>query len=330
MPKTILVSEVGGPEVMKITDLDPGHPGLGEIRLRQTAIGVNFGDIHKRRGTAPPHAMAAIPFPFTPGLEAAGVIEEVGPGVSDFRVGDRVAYAVASMLGGYAEVRLFPAERAFKIPDNVADVDAAALLYKGITVHGMIRSCYRVQPGQTVLLHAAAGGVGTVLSRWVKHLGATVIGTVSTADKVERAKANGCDHVIVTRQEDLTKRVREITNGVGVDVVYDGVGQDVFLQSLDSLRKYGMMVSYGQSSGMVEPLDPVRLQHNGLYLTKFSGSTYNADVDEYKIRVNEVLQAMADGILPLGTHSVYKLEDAVSAHSDFEARKTVGSVVMVP
>ena len=330
MTKTILVAEVGGPEVMKVVERDPGHPGPGEIRLRQTAMGVNFGDIHKRRGSAPPHAMAAIKFPFTPGLEAAGIVEEVGEGVTEFSPGDRVAYAVASMLGGYAEARLLEARLAFKIPDSVADTDAAALLYKGITVQGMIRSCYRVGAGHVVLLHAAAGGVGTVLTRWVKHLGATVIGTVSTDDKIARARANGCDHVIVTRGEDFAKRAMDITGGRGVDVVYDGVGQAVFLKSFECLRKYGTMVSFGQSSGMVEPFDPVLLQHKGHYLTKFSGSTYNADLGDYKGRAAEVLGAIAGGVLPVGNHTVYKLDDAVSAHRDFEERRTMGSIVMVP
>jgi NADPH2:quinone reductase len=330
MFKTVLVHQTGGPEVMTLVDQDPGAPGAGQIRLRQTAIGVNFGDIHKRRGSAPPHAMAAIGLPFTPGLEAAGVVEAVGPGVTEFRVGDRVAYAVASMLGGYAEVRLFDARLAQKLPDNVADADAAALLYKGITVHGMIRSCYRIEPGHVVLVHAAAGGIGTVLTRWAKHLGATVIGTVSRKDKVDRARLNGCDHVVVTSTDDFAARTLEFTNGIGVDVVYDGVGQDVFLKSFDCLRRYGTMVSFGQSSGMVEPFDPVMLQHKGHYLAKFSGSTYNADVDEYQQRIGDVLDAIGQGILPRGTHTTYRLDDVVAAHRDIEARHTIGSVVLTP
>jgi len=330
MFKTVLVHQTGGPEVMTLAERDPGAPGAGQIRLRQTAIGVNFGDIHKRRGSAPPHAMAAIGLPFTPGLEAAGIVEAVGPDVTAFRVGDRVAYAVASMLGGYAEVRLFDARLAHKLPDSVADADAAALLYKGVTVHGMIRSCYRIEPGHVVLAHAAAGGIGTVLSRWAKHLGATVIGTVSRDDKVERARANGCDHVIVTSREDFAARALDITDGVGVDVVYDGVGQDVFLKSFYCLRRYGTMVSFGQSSGMVKPFDPVMLQHKGHYLTKFSGSTYNAEVGEYQQRIGDVLDAIEQGVLPRGTHATYGLDDVVAAHRDIEARRTIGSVVLTP
>lgn len=330
MSKIVLVTEVGGPEVMKLIEQDPGRPGPGQIRLRQTAIGVNFGDIHKRRGTAPPHAMAEIKFPFTPGLEAAGVVEEVGPGVSEFKIGDRVAYAVPSMLGGYAEVRLFQAQRAIRLPNEVEDIDAAALLYKGITAQGMLRSCFKVGPGHTLLLHAAAGGVGTVVTRWAKHLGARVVGTVSSQDKVARARENGCDHVIVMRGLNFVQDVLKVTNGLGVDVVYDSVGSDVFLKSFECLRKYGTMVSFGQSSGILEPLDPVLLQHKGHYLTKFSGSTYNADIAEYRARAAEVLGVIADGVLPRGHHSVYRLQDAVAAHRDFENRKTTGSIVMVP
>jgi NADPH:quinone reductase len=329
MAKTIVVAAVGGPEVMKIANIDVGHPGPGEIRLRQTAMGVNFGDIHKRRGTAPAHAMAEIQFPFTPGLEAVGIVEEIGDGVSEFKVGDRVAYAVPSMLGGYAAGRLFPAKRAFKVPDGVADIDAAALLYKGITVQGLLKSCFVVRAGHVLLVHAAAGGVGTILCRWAHQLGAMVVGTVSHEDKAGKAKASGCDHVIVTSRQPFPEAVLALTDGVGVDAVYDGVGQDVFLDSLRCLRKYGMMISYGQTSGMVEPFDPVLLQHKGLYLTKFSGSTYNADVGEYRRRVDDVFTAMAAGILPLGTHSIYQLDDVVTAHRDFESRRTTGSVVLV-
>ena len=274
--------------------------------------------------------MAEIKFPFTPGLEAAGVVEEVGPDVSEFKVGDRVAYAVPSMLGGYAEARLFQAKRAFKLPDDVEDIDAAALLYKGITVQGMVRSCFKVEPEHTILLHAAAGGVGTVFTRWAKHIGASVIGTVSSQDKVARARENGCDHVFLLRGPSFVQDVLKVTDGVGVDVVYDSVGNDVFLKSFECLRKYGTMVSFGQSSGILEPLDPVLLQHKGHYLTKFSGSTYNADIAEYRARAAEVLRVIADGVLPCGHHSIYKLRDAVAAHRDFEGRKTTGSVVMIP
>jgi NADPH2:quinone reductase len=242
MPKAIVVNQIGPPETMKFVELDPGRPGPGEVRLRQKAVGVNFADIHYRRGTAPPHAMAKLPIPFTPGLEGAAVIEEVGPGVSGLRPGERVGYATATVtIGAYAESRLFPADRVFPLPAGVSDADAAALLYRGITVHGMIRQCYPVKRGDVILLHAAAGGVGSILSQWAKHLGATVIGTVSSDAKVAHARDHGCAHVIVTNREDFVARARELTNGRGVDVVYDGVGADVFLKSFDALRRYGMM-----------------------------------------------------------------------------------------
>src|SRR5882757_1797010 len=217
---------------MKIVDLDPGKPAADEIRIRQTAIGVNFADIHYRRGTAPPHAMAKLPIPFTPGLEGVGLVEAVGAGVTGFKAGDRAGYASATLtIGAYAEARLIPARIAYPLPADVSDVDAAALMYRAITVHGMIRQCYPIETGNTVLLHAAAGGIGSILSRWASHLGATVIGTVSSDAKVERAKAQGCAHVIVNGREDFIQRTLEITGGRGVDVCFDGVGIDVFLPS---------------------------------------------------------------------------------------------------
>jgi NADPH2:quinone reductase len=331
MTKTIVVSELGGPEVMRLTDQDPGKPGPGEIRIRQTAVGVNFADIHYRRGTAPAHSMAKLPIPFTPGLEGVGIVEDTGLGVSQFKQGDRVAYASASLtIGAYAEVRLFPADRAFRLPAGVGDVDAAALLYRTITVHAMIRQCYPVKSGDVILLHAAAGGIGSILSRWAKHLGATVIGTVSSDAKVERARTQGCAHVIVNAREDFVERTLEITGGRGADVVFDGVGIDVFLRSFAATRKYGMLVSFGQASGLLAPLDPIELQHRGLYLTKFSGGTYNEDVAEYQMRAREVIQAIEQGIFELGNHTVYRLADVVMAHRDLEERRTTGSLVLVP
>jgi NADPH2:quinone reductase len=331
MAKTVLVARTGGAEVMTFADIDPGRPGPGEVLLRQTAIGVNFADIHYRRGTAPAHAMAKLVFPFTPGLEATGIIEAVGPGVSGLRPGDRVAYATATLtVGAYAEARLFPAERIVKLPPGIADEDVAALLYRGITVHGMIRQCYRVKSGDVVLLHAAAGGVGSVLAGWAKHLGARVIGTVSSDAKAERARQQGCDDVIVTAREDFVARARDLTGGRGVDVVYDGVGRDTFLKSFGCIRRYGMMVSFGHSSGMIESFDPILLQHEGLYLTRFSGSTYNEDTAEYQTRAREVLEAIAGGIIRRAEHALYPLSDVVRAHQDMESRRTVGSPVLKP
>lgn len=329
MARTIVVNEVGGPEAMRIVDRDPGEPRAGELRIRHKAVGINFADVHYRRGTAPPHAMAQLPFPFTPGLEGAGVVDAVGAGVTAFRPGDRVAYASAShTIGAYTEARLYPAERAFKLPDDVSDVDAAALLYRAITVHGLVRSCYRVKSGDTVLLHAAAGGVGTIIAQWAKHLGASVIGTISNDAKAGYALSHGCAHVIVTDREDFVARVRDLTGGKGVDVVFDGVGSDTFLRSFDCIRKYGLMVSFGQAAGMMAPLDPVLLQHKGLYLTKFSGSTYNADVAEYQQRATDVLAAIKAGVLKRGDHRVYPLDDVAKAHRELESRRSTGSLVL--
>lgn len=331
MAKTIIVEELGAASVMKIVDWDPGAPGPGEVRIRQTAIGVNFADIHYRRGTAPKHSMAKLPIPFTPGLEGVGHVEALGEGVTQFKVGDRVAYASASLtIGAYAEVRLFPADRCFILPDDVADVDAAALLYRAITVQGIIRQCYPIKAGETILLHAAAGGIGSILSQWAAHLGAVVIGTVSGPEKVARAKANGCQYVIVHTQEDFVARTLEITGGRGADVCFDGVGIAVFLPSLKAIRRYGTMVSFGQASGLVDPLDPIELQHEGLYLTKFSGGTYNEDVGEYQARAADVVAAIQAGIFRLGNHLVYRLDDVVEAHLDLEQRRTEGSLVLVP
>jgi len=316
---------------MKLVDQDPGKPGEGEIRLRQKAIGVNFADIHYRRGTAPPHAMAKLPIPFVPGLEGVGIVEAVGPGVSGIKAGDRVGYASATLtIGAYAETRLIPARIAYFMPGDVNDVDAAALMYRAITVHGMIRQCYPVKRGDVILLHAAAGGIGSILSRWAKHLGATVIGTVSSDAKVEHARSQGCAHVIVTSREDFVKRVLDITGGRGVDVVFDGVGLDVFLPSFQAIRKYGMMVSFGQASGMMAPIDPVELQHRGHYLTKFSGSTYNEDMVEYQQRAKEVIEAIRKGVLERGSHKSYPLADVAAAHRDMESRRSTGSLVLVP
>jgi len=331
MTRTILVEQTGAPEVMRLVELDPGAPGPGEIRIRHSAIGLNFADIHYRRGTAPAHSMAKLPMPFTPGLEGVGVVDAVGAGVTQFIAGDRVAYASASLtIGAYADVRLFPAELAFHLPSDIDDVDAAALLYRAITVQGMIRQCYPVKSGTTILLHAAAGGIGSILSRWAKHLGATVIGTVSSAAKVERAESQGCAHVIVNAEEDFVARTLEITEGRGVDVVFDGVGIAVFERSLLAARKYGTVVSFGQASGLVPPLDPIALQHNGLYLTKFSGGTYNADVAEYQARTKDVIDTIQAGVFRQTGHTIYPLSEVVRAHHDMEEQRTTGSLVLVP
>jgi NADPH2:quinone reductase len=316
---------------MEIVDIDPGQPGPGELLLRQTAIGINFADVHYRRGTAPPHSQSKLPMPFAPGLEAVGYVEAVGEGVTGFQIGDRIGYATASYTwGAYTDARLFPADRCFHVPETISDIDAAALLYRTITVQGMIRQCHRVKEGDTILLHAAAGGVGSILSQWAKHLGATVIGTVSARSKVERALSNGCAHVLVHSEEDFVARTRELTGGKGVDVCYDGVGIALFHKSFAAIRRYGLMVSFGQASGMMELVAPVDLQHEALYLTKFSGGTYNDDVEEYQARARDVIEAIESGVFALGNHLVYPLSDVKQAHIDLESGSTVGSLVLIP
>jgi NADPH2:quinone reductase len=330
MTRVVVVEQFGAAENMKLAEKDPGKPGPGQVLLRQTAIGINFIDIHYRRGTAPPHAMAKLPIPFTPGLEAAAVVESVGSDVTDFAVGDRVGYATATLTyGGYAEARLFNADRLYHLPANVSSVDAAALMYRGITVHGLIRSCYPVKAGDVILVHAAAGGIGSILCQWAAHLGATVIGTVSGPDKASYAKAHGCTHVIVTSASDFVAEVMSITGGLGVSAVFDGVGADYFTRSFNCVRKYGTIVSVGQATGKLDPVDPVELQHRGLYLTKFSGSTYNEEPGEYQHRAGEVLKMIGSGLFRSGEHATYKLDSVVQAHLDIESRRTMGSAIIV-
>jgi NADPH:quinone reductase len=329
MAKTILVEKIGGPEVMQLVDVELGKPGPGELRLRHKAVGINFMDVHYRRGTASPHAMAKLPWPFTPGLEAVAIVEDVGPDVTQFKIGDRVGYAAATLTtGAYAEARLFPAELTYKIPTGISDLDAASLVYRGITVHSLIRSCYPVKPGDVVLIQAAAGGVGSVMARWCNKLGATVIGTVSSDAKADYARSHGCHHVIVVDREDFVARSRELTDGRGVDVAFDGIGGDTFLRSFDCLKKFGTMVSFGQTSGVMDPIDPVMLQHNGLYLAKFSGSTYNAEPPAYQRRVAEVLEAIEQGVLVGEQGAVFSLDQVAQAHRDLEDRRTTGALVI--
>ena len=258
MTNAVRIHEPGGPEVLRFETVEVGEPGAGEVRLAQTAIGLNFIDVYQRTGLYP-----VSPLPSAIGLEAAGTVEAVGDGVTELQVGDRVAYA-APPIGAYAEARLMPADRLIKLPDDVGDQQAAAMMLQGMTVQYLIRRTYRVQPGDTVLFHAAAGGVGLIACQWLTHLGATVIGTVGSADKAELAKSFGCTHTILYRDEDVVERVREITDGKGVPVVYDSVGKDTFESSLDCLAPLGMFVSFGNASGPVEPFAPGILAPEGI------------------------------------------------------------------
>lgn len=322
MAKTLVVTKPGGPESMEMVDVEPGRPGPGEIRLRQTAIGINFVDVHHRRGSY------VMDMPITPGYEAAGVIEEVGPGVTGLSVGQRIAYAAAPLIpAAYCAARLLPADRAVPLPDDVSDLDAAALLFKGMTVQALVRSSYPIRRGDTILMHAAAGGLGKLLCRWAHHLGATVIGTVRSPEKADKAAANGCHEVIVTSKQDFVSRVLELTVGEGVHVAYDNVGLDTLLGSLKCVRSFGTLVSLGQSSGAIPPVDIGQMGHESIYLQKFSVKVYMRYPGPYQAMAAETLRAIQAGILPR-EYSVRPFEDVREVHRELESGKTTGIFVL--
>ncbi len=321
----IRVHATGEAGEMKWESTALAEPKADEIQIRHTAIGLNFIDVYFRIGV-----YAAPQLPFTPGLEAAGVVEKAGAKVADLSPGDRVAYASAP-LGAYCEARNFPAARAVKIPDGIDDPTAAAIMLKGMTAHYLLRSAHRVKAGDTILFHAAAGGVGLIACQWAKHLGVTVIGTAGSEEKAELARANGCEHVINYNQENFVERVAEITGGEGVPVVYDSVGEATFLSSLDCLKARGAMVSFGQSSGTVKPFDIGLLSVKGaLYLTRPTLLYYTADRDELIYRANEVFAAVTSGAINISINQRYPLAKAVDAHRDLEGRRTTGSTVLLP
>jgi NADPH2:quinone reductase len=322
MTHAIRFHNTGGPEVLVWEEVKLGKPGPGEVRIRHTAVGVNFVDIYNRTGLYP------VQLPSGLGTEAAGVVEEVGPGVADLKPGDRIAYGAAP-LGAYAQERLIPADRLLKLPDGIDDRTAAAMMLKGLTAQYLIRQTYRVKAGDTILLHAAAGGVGTILSQWAKHLGATVIGTVGSDEKAKLAKAHGCAHTIVYSREDFVKRVDEITQGKKVPVVYDSVGKDTFLKSLDCLAPLGVAVLFGQSSGGVEPLNLALLAQKGsLYVTRPTLFTYAAKRENLVAMANELFEVVKSGAVKIEVNQSYPLKDAAKAHADLAARKTTGSTVL--
>src|SRR5260370_902227 len=319
MTHAIRFHKPGGPDVLVWEEVQVGKPGPGQARIRHTAVGLNFVDIYNRSGLYP------VQLPSGLGGEAAGVIEEVGPGVTDLKPGDRVAYGSAP-LGAYAEARLIPAERLIKLPDGIDDKTAAAMMLKGLTVQYLIRQTYRVKSGDTILLHAAAGGIGLILGQWAKHLGATVIGTVGSDDKAKLAMAHGCAHTIVYTREDFVKRVGEITGGKKVSVVYDSVGKDTFLKSLDCLAPLGVVALFGQSSGSVEPLNLGLLAQKGsLYVTRPTLNTYAARLKNLVAMATEFLDLVQSGAWKTWVNQTYPLKDAAKAHADLAARKTTGS-----
>ena len=325
MTKAIRIYETGGPEVMRWEDVDPGKPEPGEALVRHEAVGLNFIDVYHRTGLYPLPAL-----PATPGMEGSGIVEAIGEGVTEVAVGDRVAYA-GIPPGAYAEVRRIPAHRLVQLPEKISFQQGAAMMLQGMTARYLLRGCYDVKKGDTILIHAAAGGVGSIVCQWAKHLGATVIGTVGSPAKAELARAHGCDHTILYNDEDFTARTKEITGGNGVDVVYDSVGQATFMQSLDCLRPMGMMVSFGQASGSVPPLDLGELAARGsLFLTRPSLMAYTAARDDLLNHAGDLFEVVQSGAVKIEVNQTYPLAEAARAHRDLEARKTTGSTILIP
>lgn len=324
MSFAIRIHKTGGPEVLHWEEVAVGDPAPGQARVRHAAVGLNFIDTYHRSGLYP------LPLPSGLGLEGAGVVEAVGEGVSHVRVGDRVAYA-GGPVGAYSQQRCLPADRLLKLPERIGFDTAAAMLLQGLTSAYLLRRTHRVQPGDAVLIHAAAGGVGLIACQWAAALGATVIGTVSNEEKAALAHAHGCAHVIRYDREDVAQRVREITGGEGVAVVYDGVGRDTFMASLDSLRPLGMMVSFGNASGPVPPVDLLLLSQKGsLFLTRPTLAHYTARRADLEALGNELFDVVADGRVKVEVHQRYALADAACAHRDLDARRTTGSTILLP
>jgi NADPH:quinone reductase len=324
MVAAMRVHKVGGPEVLTYEEIEVGAPGQGQIRVKQHACGVNFIDTYFRMGMYP----SPVGLPFVAGNEAAGEVTAVGPGVTDFKVGDRVAYVVA--LGCYAAERLVPADRAVKLPSNISYEQAAAMMLKGMTAEYLLRRTFKVEKGMNVLMHAAAGGVGLILCQWANHLGANVIGTVGSKDKAALAKANGCHHTILYREEDFVARAKEITGGKMCEVVYDGIGKTTFPASLDCLKPLGMFVSFGSASGQVDAFNINILQTKGsLYATRPTLNTYAAKRQDLLAIANDLFDVVGKGAGKVPVNQKYPLRDAVKAHRDLESRATTGSSILV-
>jgi len=325
MPKTIRIYETGGPEVFKWEDDDPAQPGPGEAMVRHEAVGLNFIDVYHRTGLYPLPAL-----PHIPGMEGAGVVETAGEGVTEIVVGDRVAYA-AVPPGAYCEVRRIPVHRLVKIPESISTREGAAMMLQGMTARYLLHGCYPVKAGDKILIHAAAGGVGSIVCQWAKHKGAKVFGTVGTPEKAELAWANGCDHPILYNEEDFTARIKELTEGKGVDVVYDSVGRATFMKSLDCLRPMGMMVSFGQASGPLEPLDTGLLAQKGsLFLTRPTLMVYTAKREDLLAHARDLFDVVEKGVVKIEVRQTYPLSEVARAHRDLEGRKTTGKTLLLP
>ena len=321
MTHAIRIHEAGAPETLKWEEVDVGDPGPGQVKIRQEAAGLNFIDVYHRTGLYPQE------LPFTPGVEGAGVVEAVGANVTNVKQGDRVAYA--GPIGGYAEERLIDAERLVKLPDNISCEQAAGMMLQGMTAQMLLRSIYRVNDGDTILVHAAAGGVGLIMCQWAAALGATVIGTVSTEEKAELARANGCAHPILYTSQDFVAEVNRIMNGGKLPVVYDSVGRDTFMKSLDCLRPRGLMVSFGNASGPPDPMPPnVLAQKGSLYLTRPTLYNYIATRAELEQSAAELFDVVSSGKVKIEIKQRFPLKDAAEAHRQLEARKTTGSPIL--
>lgn len=325
MSKAIRIHEHGGPEVLRWEDVPRPSPGPGEALVRHAAVGLNYIDVYFRTGLYKPPSL-----PATIGMEAAGTVEEVGEGVTGLAKGDRVAYASAP-IGAYAQWRAIKADRLVKLPDAISFDTAAAMMLQGMTAQYLIRRVHVVKAGETILVHAAAGGVGLILCQWAKHLGATVIGTVSSDEKAALAKAHGCDHPVIYTREDFAARVRELTDGKLLPVVYDSVGKDTFAKSLDCLSPFGMMVVYGNASGPVPPFDIGQLAAKGsLFLTRPTLATYTAKRDDLIASANDLFDVVEKGIVKIEINQRFPLAEAAAAHTALEARKTTGSTLLMP
>src|SRR6188474_1946370 len=325
MVAAVRVHKAGGPEVLTYEDVDLPAPGPGQIRIKQGAIGINYIDTYFRQGMYPPPNG----YPFTAGNEGSGDVVAVGSGVTDIKVGDRVA-AVAP-LGGYAAERILPAERAVKVPSNISHEQAAGMMLKGMTAEYLLRRTFKVEEGHTVLIHAAAGGVGLILCQWAKHLGATVIGTVGSKDKADLAKQNGADHTILYKDEDFAAKVKDITGGKLCDVVYDGVGKTTFPASLDCLKPLGMFVSFGASSGQIDAFNINLLQFKGsLFATRPTLNHYAAKREDLLAIAKNLFDVVGSGAVKIDVAGSYPLKDARKAHEDLEGRKTTGSLILIP
>lgn len=324
MSFAIRFGRTGGPEVMNWEEVPISVPAAGEARVRHVAVGLNYIDIYHRTGLYP------LPLPSGLGLEAAGVVEAVGEGVTDLQPGDRVAYA-GGPVGAYSQQRCIAADRLLKLPEAISCETGAAMMLQGLTTAYLLRRTYRVQPGETILIHAVAGGVGLIACQWAKALGATVIGTTASAEKAALARAHGCDAVIDYSQEDVARRVRELTGGEGVSVVYDGVGKDTFAASLDSLRTCGMLVSFGNASGAVPPFDPLLLSQKGsLFLTRPTLMHYTAKRSDLEALAADLFAVVSAGLVKIEINQRYPLAEVAQAHRDLEARKHTGSTILLP